>query len=227
MPCPAEYVFSSCYFHHLRNPVAAYVKWIEPFQAGYAWTGGGLRGGLRRGGGDGRLRVCGRGCGRDGFRCGGRGREGGERCSKIVRRRGADVAEIWRDDKIGSEGREQVGVHCVNAFAARDEFAHLAIDFGGGRGGVHAWLDQRGLAGGFGREITFVRDADDLIADAEGVENFRGRRKQRDDSHGDILAHADAGCGCAARDKFTPVNCRADTWRAACGTARDRRPNWR
>src|SRR5271156_1441373 len=69
MPCPAEYVFSSCYFHHLRNPVAAYVKWIEPFQAGYAWTGGGLRGGLRRGGGDGRLRVCGRGCGRDGLRC--------------------------------------------------------------------------------------------------------------------------------------------------------------
>ena len=70
-----------------------------------------------------------------------------------------------------------------------DEVADLAINFGGRGGGVHARFNKRGLAVNFGRKIAFVRDADDLIADAERIENFGSRRKQGDDAHGAMVAH--------------------------------------
>jgi len=79
-----------------------------------------------------------------------------------------------RDDEVGRERFEQVSINRVNTFTARDEFADLAINFGGRGGGIHARLDQRRLASHFRRKIALMRDADDLVADAERMENFGG-----------------------------------------------------
>lgn len=64
-----------------------------------------------------------------------------QRRSEIVGRRGANVAKILRDDQVGCEGCEQVGINRVDAFAAGDELADLAIDFCRRGGGIDARLD--------------------------------------------------------------------------------------
>src|ERR1700722_18759411 len=100
-----------------------------------------------------------------------------ERRGEIIRRSGARVAQILSDDQIGLESSEKLGVDRVDAFAAADQFAHLPIDFGGRRFWVYSRPDQRRFFGGFGRVVTFVRHADDPIAEAEGVKNFGSGRK--------------------------------------------------
>lgn len=93
------------------------------------------------------------------------------------------MAQILRDDQVGRQALHQLGVHCVDAFAATHEFPHLAIDFSGGGLRVYSWADQRGLLGHFGRKIALVSHANDAIARANGIEDFGGGGQQRYDAH--------------------------------------------
>jgi hypothetical protein len=93
------------------------------------------------------------------------------------------VAKILSDDEIGSELCEQIGIDRVDTFPARDKLNDLAIDFGGKGVRIDARPNQRRLLRRLRRKIAFVRDADNGIAKAEGVENFGGRWQQRTDAH--------------------------------------------
>src|SRR5579864_7433111 len=137
--------------NHLGNPVAADVKRLQPLEENDARALGGLRDGLfhagqafsdlfeeRFGGASAAglladpqniapdvaeiLRIEAKN-----FRALGKAREGG---GEIVRRSGADVAQILGDDEVGSELFERLGVDGVKAFAAGNVFANEAIDFG-------------------------------------------------------------------------------------------------
>src|SRR5271168_4607405 len=229
--------------------MAGNVKWVEPFQTSHARTDDGLRRGrsAMRGSLHFRFQFVGERFGaQTRVRCvtyandilpyviermgserqhAWRTREAGQRRREILWRRSAHVAKILGYDQVRREGREQVSVNGVNTLAARDEFADLAVDFRGRSTGIHAWPDQRRLASCIGRKITFVRDADDLVANAERVENFSRGRKQRDDSHGFMLAQTRAVW--ATRDDSNLFNRKSNISRAAHGIARGRRPNWR
>ena len=151
--------------------MAANVKWVEPFQTSHSRTNDGLRGGGPSRVRDGlhfRIQFGGQRFGaRARVRCvtyakdvlpnvvermrserqhARRPRETGESRREIVWRRGAHVAKILGDDQVRCEGCEQFGVHRVDTFAARDEFADLPIDFRGRSSGIHARPDQRRLA---------------------------------------------------------------------------------
>ena len=55
-----------------------------------------------------------------------------------------------RQDQVGRERIQKLGVHRVNAFTARDNLANLAVNFGGRRLRINARPEQRGLRGGIG-----------------------------------------------------------------------------
>ncbi|GAC1671684.1 MAG: hypothetical protein NVS9B4_27010 [Candidatus Acidiferrum sp.] len=50
---------------------------------------------------------------------------------QVVRRCGANVAQILRDDKVRREVPQSFGIHCVDAFASGDVIAHETIDLCG------------------------------------------------------------------------------------------------
>src|ERR1700722_6465859 len=106
-----------------------------------------------------------------------------ERRGEIIRRSGANVAQILSDDQIGLESSEQLSVDRINAFASADQLAHLAVNFRGRRTRINAGLDQRRLLSGFHRIIALMRDPEDAIAEAKSIKNFGSGRKQRDNSH--------------------------------------------
>ena len=94
------------------------------------------------------------------------------------------MAEILRNDEVGIEPQQQIRIQRVNIFAATDQFPHLPVDFRGKGRGIHSRPNERRLCGRFRRKIAFVRNAHDGIACADGVEDFGGGRKQRDNAHG-------------------------------------------
>ena len=97
-----------------------------------------------------------------------------ERSGEIVGRSGADVTQILGDDQVGREFFESLGVDGVEAFAARDVFANLAVDFRRRCVVRNSRLDDDSLGAGRGRKVAFVADADDLAVETEGEENFGG-----------------------------------------------------
>lgn len=101
-------------------------------------------------------------------------REAGERSAEIVRRNGANVAEVLRDDQVRREFCEQVGIDGVDAFAASSHIAHLAIHFAGRNVEIQARMDECRLLRGGRREVAFVRHTSNGITEAEGIKDFRG-----------------------------------------------------
>ena len=219
LPCCAQDVFASGFGDHFGNPMAADIKRIEPFETKDTGACGGARS-LHFDRGD--LLLDGEG---EGLRIAAamRGfadtanifpdvgkrvrrerkdarafREAGERAAKIVGRNGANVAEFLRDDQVRRDFCEQVGIDSVDAFAAGDHVAHLAIHFAGRDVEIQARTDERRLFRGGGREVAFVRYAGNGIAEAEGVEDFGRGRQQRANLHSGSLAHAIRRCEFAA-----------------------------
>lgn len=94
------------------------------------------------------------------------------------------MAEILGDDEIGIELQEQFRIETINTFMAPDEFAHLAIDFGGNRGYINPRANERGLGCRFRGEIALMCDADYGITRADGVEDFGRGRKKGNNAHG-------------------------------------------
>lgn len=106
---------------------------------------------------------------------------------KVVGRSGTYMAQILSDYEIRGEGTKQDVIDSVDALAATDEFADLAVKFDGRRSRINARADERRFLAGLRRKIAFVRDANNRIAEAERVEYFRGGREKRDDAHGASL----------------------------------------
>ncbi len=51
-----------------------------------------------------------------------------KRGSQIVRRRGANVAKVLRDDEVRLDRAQHFKIHAVEALAAFEKFAHLAVN---------------------------------------------------------------------------------------------------
>ncbi|MGA8766716.1 MAG: hypothetical protein WB559_06845, partial [Candidatus Acidiferrales bacterium] len=77
-----------------------------------------------------------------------------------------------RQDQVARERIQKFGVHRVNAFSARDKLAHLAVNFGGRHLWINARAKQRGLRRGIGGKIALVADAENRIAETDGVSDF-------------------------------------------------------
>src|SRR5579862_3450882 len=102
---------------------------------------------------------------------------------EIIRRGGADVAQVLGDDEVGLDLLQQLKINAVEAFAAGQKFPHLAIDGRGAFGVREARFDEHRPGSCLGGKIALVAYAGDLIAQPECEQNFRGRWKQGTNLH--------------------------------------------
>lgn len=200
----AENVFAAGESDHFGDPVTGDERRVEPFEAEDA----GARGRIRDGGADGGdagfnfsgecsgfggaaggvaygadvLPDVGEGVGSEGEDAGLDGHFGEGR-GEVAGRSGADVAEVLGEDEVGLDASEFVVVDEINAFAAAGEFADLAVNFSGGERDVHAGVDEDFFGARRGGIVAFVGDAEDLVFEAEGEEDFGSGGKKRTDTH--------------------------------------------
>src|SRR6267142_231418 len=113
-----------------------------------------------------------------------------QRRTQIVRRGGAHMTQILRDDQIGSELFQRLRIDRIEALASRNIFPHEAVDLQ--RRGIlgNSRLNHDPLVTDLPRKITFVTDADDFSVEAQRKQNLRSRGQQRNDSHGQNVSHA-------------------------------------
>ena len=101
------------------------------------------------------------------------------------------MTQILRDDQVRLKCFKQIRVNGIQALAARHKVTHLSVDLGGQCVFFDAGLDDDLFRASGRREIAFVAHADDVVTEAEGKENFCGRREKRDDAHdGGTLAQS-------------------------------------
>ena len=93
------------------------------------------------------------------------------------------MAQVLGDDQVGREALHEFGVYRVDAFAAIDEFAHLAIDLARRGMRINTRANQCGPGGGLGGEIALVGYTDNAIARADGIQDFGGGGQERNDAH--------------------------------------------
>src|SRR6202165_2843716 len=87
---------------------------------------------------------------------------------------GADLAQFLRQDQVGVERRQQVGVERVDAASLVDELSNVAIHLrSGARRGEHTSCQHR-LGPDRLREIALVRNSHQLVLEAERTDDFGG-----------------------------------------------------
>ena len=87
------------------------------------------------------------------------------------------MAQILRQDQFGRERAKELGIHRVDALAARDNFADLAVNLRGRRVRVNARSKQRRFRRRVRGKIAFMADAENRVTQADGVSDFgRGRQ---------------------------------------------------
>ena len=87
-----------------------------------------------------------------------------KRRAQIVRRGGAHVAKILRDDEVGFDRAQLFKIDAVEALAPFEKFTHLPVNRRGALRMRNARLDQDRLGFGLRREIAFVADSGNLVA---------------------------------------------------------------
>jgi hypothetical protein len=87
---------------------------------------------------------------------------------------GADVALRLRDDEVGFQLAQQIGVHAIDGERLRENRFDALIDFGAGAFGVKFGTGERGQVLDLVREVAFVRSPDELIFKAERADDFSG-----------------------------------------------------
>src|SRR5712664_2331575 len=107
-----------------------------------------------------------------------------ERRAKIVRRSGADVAKILRNNKIGTDRGQCRHVHTVEAFTALEKFADLPVNRRRAFRVRNARHDQNRFAARLRWKIALVADAGDLIAQPQREQDFRRGGQQGTNLHG-------------------------------------------
>ena len=94
----------------------------------------------------------------------------------------AHFALRLRQDEIGPQLFQLPGVDLVDRQGVLQEGIHLAIDLETGSPDVQLRLSADREAANGRRKITFVRPADELIAQAKFADDFRATGQQRDDA---------------------------------------------
>ena len=113
----------------------------------------------------------------------GHAREPVQRGGQIVWRGRTDVAQLLRKNDVGIDLAQRFGIDAIDAFATLGEFANQAIDFAGAGANRQTRVDHDALVARFRREVTFVADAANRVAQAEREGNLRGRWQQRTNAH--------------------------------------------
>ena len=73
------------------------------------------------------------------------------------------MTQILRENQIGSEIFEEVGIDGIETLAARYELANLRVDVGSGGVFFDARLNDDLFRAGGRWEIAFVTDTDDVV----------------------------------------------------------------
>lgn len=97
---------------------------------------------------------------------------------------GADFAVGLGDDEVGAKGGEAVGVDDVQGRARGEQGANLGVDGRAGGVRVDVGAGDAGFEGAGWREIALVADGHDVVAEAEGVEDFGGGGEQGGNARG-------------------------------------------
>ena len=93
------------------------------------------------------------------------------------------------DDDVGRKLAQLLRVDAIDRKRLAHDTAHLAVDFAARAVGIELGLGQRGQTGDGGREVAFVRAADQLRFEAERADDFgRARKKAYDSMHAMLLA---------------------------------------
>ena len=114
------------------------------------------------------------------FRC---GLEQFQHGGQIVAGSSADLTQILGQNQIGLQFADQIFVHLVEAATTANPLSNRSINlaqahfFKGDRWTNHDWFQLC-----FDRKIAFVRDSNQLIAEAQPVNHFSGGGQKRDNS---------------------------------------------
>ena len=101
----------------------------------------------------------------------------------------AEVAQVLGDHKVGGGGLEPIDVEVVGALAAGQDAVHLRFDFFAGHDRrVDAAAADDADVGGLRRIIAEISDADDLILQPQGEQDFGAAGQQRANTQGTPLA---------------------------------------
>jgi hypothetical protein len=92
---------------------------------------------------------------------------GGQSGAEFFRSGGTDVAEVLRENQVGSEFFEAIAIYGVDGFAALHMFADQLIGFGGSGFFREAGRDDRGFRFRAERKIAFVADANGFFIQAK------------------------------------------------------------
>src|SRR6267142_541140 len=98
-----------------------------------------------------------------------------QRRAQIVRRGGAHMTQILRDDQIGSEFFQRLRVDGVKAFASGNIFPYQTIDLQRRCILGNARLNDNSFVTSLRREIAFMADANDFLVEAHRKQNLRSR----------------------------------------------------
>src|SRR6202022_1567233 len=110
-------------------------------------------------------------------------RKARQRRCQIIRRGSTHMAQILRDDKVGSELFERLRVDGVKTIPTGDIFATEAIDLLRRRAVRNARLNHHALATSLFREIALMADPDHFAVKAQRKQNLRRRWEQRNNPH--------------------------------------------
>jgi len=107
-----------------------------------------------------------------------------ERVLDVASGQSADPAEVLRQDQVGGQRGQRVGVQRVQVLARGEPRADVGVDGARGHPGGVAPAHHHGLVHP-GRRwlVAFERHPGQLSAQAEGVDDLGRRRKQGDNPH--------------------------------------------
>ncbi|MCI4066977.1 hypothetical protein MRQ36_32205 [Micromonospora sp. R77] len=104
----------------------------------------------------------------------------------------ADPAQVLGQDEVRVEARERAGVQRVKVRAGGELPLDVRVDLAGAHPPGVPPADDDGRAGPVGgRHLALEGDADQLVAEAEGVDDLRGGGQQGHQTHPAILPARD------------------------------------
>jgi hypothetical protein len=121
-------------------------------------------------------------------------RAGGDDLVELVGRDRADLAQLLGDDDLRVDLRPHLGVHGVERLAVAGRSGDGPVDLRTAElGSLNEGCGDGGPLRSLRRPVAFMRDAHDLVSEAEREERLRRGRDERADSHSAYASYRSSG----------------------------------
>ena len=123
--------------------------------------------------------------------------QGLDRSGQLVGSDCADVTEVLGHDQVRLRQAKGRLIKLIESASCRDQFFDLAVNvFAAVSMPSYQWFNHHGDVANRWGKITFMADADELIGEAEGCDDFCGTWNKRANSHSRTgLMSATVVCG--------------------------------